>query len=148
MLLSSLASLSGNVALTCTGAPTNSTCIVAPSIAPLGGTSTISVTVQTGVALASNATHPDLFGTRNAILLALLLPLALVARRRRYPRLALVFALTCALSLLNGCGANRVIPGPGTVGTITPTANGTYTLRVGASSAGLNHTVNVTLVVQ
>ncbi len=36
LLLSSLAGLSGNVALTCTGAPTNSTCIVAPSIAPLG----------------------------------------------------------------------------------------------------------------
>jgi hypothetical protein len=148
MLLSSLATLSGNVALTCTGAPANSTCIVAPSIAPLGGTSTISVTVETDVALASNATRPKPFGTRNTILLALLLPLALVARRRRYPRLTLIFALTCALSVLNGCGANRVIPDVGTGGAITPTAKGTYTLRVGASSAGLNHSVNVTLVVQ
>jgi hypothetical protein len=152
MLLTSLPILSGNVALTCTGAPTNATCIVTPSIAQLGGTSTISVAVQTGVAVASAATIPPLrtFNSRDStILLALLLPLALATRRRRFSRLALALTLTCALGLLSGCGANRVIPtGTGSTGIATPTPSGTYTLTVAASADGLTRTVNVTVIVQ
>jgi hypothetical protein len=152
LLLSSLAGLSGNVALTCTGAPANSTCIVAPSIAPLGGTSTISVSVETGVAVAALAAPARPFNpaaiSAKTLLLALLLPVALVTRRRRYPRLALVFALTCALSVLSGCGTSRVIPASTGPGGSTPTPDGAYTLTVAASSAGLTHSVNLTLVVQ
>ncbi len=148
MLLSSMTGLSGNVALSCTGAPANSTCIVSPSIAPLGGTSTISVRVQTDVALAALKTPAKLFSRRNTILLAMLLPLAIAARRRRFSRLALILALGCGLAAFSGCGASRVIPNSGGSGLATPTAPGTYTLKVGASSAGLNHGVNVTLVVQ
>ena len=148
MLLSSLASLSGNVALSCTGAPANSTCIVAPSIAPLGGTSTISVTVQTDVAVAALKTPATPFAPRNLIVFALLLPLALASRRRRFRQFALVLLFACTLGALSGCGTNRVIPGSGGTGLTTPTPPGTYTLTVVASSAGLNHSVNVTLVVQ
>lgn len=148
MLLSSITGLTGNVALSCSGAPANSTCIVAPSIAPLGGTSTISVTVQTDVALAGLTPAATPFSPRNAVFLALLLPLALATRRRRFRRLALVLLFTCTLGTLSGCGANRVIPNAGGSGITTPTAPGTYTLKVGAASAGLNHSVNVTLVVQ
>jgi hypothetical protein len=147
MLLSSLTGLSGNVALTCTGAPANSTCIVAPAVAPLGGTSTISVTVQTAVTVAA-LNHPDKpFSTRNLIALGLLLPLALVMRRR-FSRLALLLVLAGTLGILSGCGANRIIPSSGGTGTTTTTPPGTYTLVVSASSAGLTHKVNVALVVQ
>jgi hypothetical protein len=163
MLLSSLTGLSGNVALTCTGAPANSICTASPSVAPLGGTSPISVTVQTGatVALLKHPATP--FSPRdtgapgerpcslgwNIIVLALLLPLALVTRRRRcFPRLALLFALTCALGILSGCGTNRIIPTSTSGGITTPTPDGTYTLTVAATSAGITHSVNVTLVVQ
>jgi hypothetical protein len=148
MLLSSLASLSGNVALSCTGAPANASCIVSPSVAPLGGTTTISVTVQTNVPLAALKIPAKPFASRSLIVFALLLPLALVARRRRYVRLALTVALTCAIGAISGCGANRIIPGSAGPGGTAPTAPGTYTLTVTASSAGLNHSVNVALVVQ
>ena len=121
---------------------------MSPSIVPLGGTSTISVTVQTDVALAALKTPAKLFSRRNTILLAMLLPLAIAARRRRFSRLALILALGCGLAAFSGCGASRVIPSSGGSGLATPTAPGTYTLNVGASSAGLNHVVNVTLVVQ
>ena len=148
MLLSSLASLSGNVALSCTGAPANSTCIVAPTIAPLGGTSTISVTVQTDVAVAALKKPATPFTPRNLIVFALLLPLALASRRRRFRQLALVLFFACTLGALSGCGASRAIPNSGGSGLTNPTPPGTYTLKVVASSAGLNHSVNVTLVVQ
>jgi hypothetical protein len=148
MLLSSLDSLSGNVALSCTGAPANSTCLVSPSIAPLGGTTTISVTVETNVPLAALKEPARPFAPRSLIVVALLLPLALVARRRRYVRLTLALALTCAIGSLSGCGANRIIPGSAVPGGTAPTAPGTYTLTVTATSAGLNHSVNVALVVQ
>jgi hypothetical protein len=152
LLLSSLPGLSGDVALTCIGAPAHSTCIVAPALLLLGGTSTLSVTVQTNVAPSvalAPATPPHTSAAGNAIFLALLLPFALVLRKRRFASLAVVLALACGLSLLNGCGANRLIPGTGTGGDhLTATAAGTYTLRVGASAAGLNHSLNVTLVVQ
>jgi hypothetical protein len=162
MLLSSLATLSGNVALTCAGAPANSTCIASPSIAPLGGTSSILVNVQTGVTVAALTPPAKPFNQRNitppserlissgwnAIFLALLLPIALVTRRRCFSRMALICALTCALGVLNGCGASRVIPTSTSTGITTPTPDGTYTLTVAATSAGITHTVNVTLVVQ
>jgi hypothetical protein len=163
MQLSSLSGLSGNVALTCIGAPAYSTCTVVPSIAPLGGTSTISVTVETQAITAALASPARPFGPRNTIapkrlrslgwntiFLSLLVPIVLAARRRRCPQLVLLFALACApLSILNGCATNRVIPASTTpTGGTTPTPNGTYTLVVAASSAGLTHTVNLTLVVQ
>jgi hypothetical protein len=149
MLVSSLAGLTGNVALSCTGAPANSTCIVAPSVAPLGGTTTISVTVQTAVSGVANIKRPaNPLSPRDLIVLALLLPLVL-ATRRRFSRLALLLALACSIGVLGGCGAHRIIPTSGGTGTITtPAPPGTYTLVVTGSSAGLNHSVNLALVVQ
>ena len=147
MLLSSLAGLTGNVALTCAGAPTNSTCVVAPSVAPLGGTTTISVTVETAVTVADLMPPAKPFSTRSLIVLALLLPIGLALRRRRVVQLVL---LACIFGFLGGCGTSRIIPGGGggTGPTGIPTPAGTYTLVVGASSSGLTHSVNVALVVQ
>ena len=47
--LSSLSGLSGNVALSCTGAPVNSICTVTPSIGALGTTAPVVVTLETAV---------------------------------------------------------------------------------------------------
>jgi hypothetical protein len=147
--LSSLAGLSGSVALSCSGAPANSTCTVVPSIGSLGTTTPIAVTLETGVvttALASPA-KPFITTDAKAILLALLLPLALF-KRRRYARFALAFMLVCSLGFLNGCGTSRVIPNATGPGNGTPTGNGTYTLTVSASAAGITHSVNLTAIVQ
>ncbi len=150
--LDSLAELSGNVALSCSGAPVNSVCTVTPSIGLLGGTTPIAVTLETAVSSTAAIRQPapplrQNYGAK-AILLALLLPIAFV-QRRRYPRLARLLVLICAMGMMSACGASRVIPLTGTTGGGgTPTPPGTYTLTVSASSAGLTHSVNLTAVVQ
>jgi hypothetical protein len=152
MQLSSIAGLSGNVALSCTGAPANSTCTVVPNVASLGTTTPISVTVETAVAsvaaLAEPARPLRAANAARVLLLALLLPVAFF-HRRRYPRLARLLVLICALGVLSSCGTGRAIPDTGTTGgSGTPTPGGTSTLTVSASAAGLTHSVALTLVVQ
>ena len=136
LLLSSAANVAGTVTLSCAGAPANATCTVFPASVTLGGATTVSVTVNTGVSAAA-ALHYEWAW------LACLLPVGLVVRRRRW--LGLV-----ALCLLAGCGSGRHIPGDGSGGTSggLTTPSGTYPLVVSASSAGLVRTVNLTLVVQ
>jgi len=150
--LSSLTGLSGNVALSCTGAPLNSTCLAVPGVAALGTTTPISVTVETAVpAVAALTPHARPFRATTAakaLLFALLLPVAFF-HRRSYPRLARLLVLICALGVLSSCGAARAIPDPGTTGgSGTPTPAGTSTLTVSATAAGLTHSVTLTLVVQ
>jgi hypothetical protein len=150
--LTSLNGLSGNVALSCTGAPANSTCTVVPGVASLGTTTPISVTVETAVpavaALAPPARPFRAASATEALVLALLLPVAFF-HRRRYVRLARLLVLICALGVLSSCGASRAIPNTGTAGGGgTPTPPGTSTLTVSASAAGLTHSVALTVVVQ
>jgi hypothetical protein len=159
LLLSSMTGLSGDVAMNCSGFPANSTCNVVPAIAQLGGTSTISVTVETGVGPSASSRASGRTQAENqrrpmspprTIFFALVLPLALCLRsRRRRTHLASLVMLLTLLTTLTGCGADRVIP----ASTITPvntnpTPAGTYTLTVSGSAAGLTHSVTLTLVVQ
>jgi hypothetical protein len=142
LLLTSVAGLPGNAALTCAGVPIHSTCTVNPSAPALGGATTVSVTVATG--LAGVELHPpDLPWTRQLIWLALILPLVFCGTRRkvRLPALLLLVAMS-------GCSTGRTIPGQTSPGTTVVTTSGTYTLVVAASSAGLVRSVNLTLVVQ
>jgi hypothetical protein len=165
LLLSSVQGLSGAIALACSGAPANSTCTVNPTIVNLGGSYTVSATVETGqsqtiAALAkprSLAAKPNSLASRSAPILALLFasPLAFLRRRRLLirllvPRMILPLLILATLSSLCGCGSARTIPGNGTGGggSSSPTPAGTYTLTVSASSAGLTHSVNLTLIVQ
>ncbi|HEY5381468.1 MAG TPA: choice-of-anchor D domain-containing protein [Acidobacteriaceae bacterium] len=154
LLLSSLSSLSGAVALACSGAPTNSVCTVAPATSNLGVTKTLSVTVQTGQSTqTARLLRPRVPGnsSRAPALLALLaLPLIFALRRRTLVRLLPLLLLGTFLGL-SGCGSSRTIPGGGGGGgggggSATP--SGTYTLVVNASAAGLTHSVNLTLTVQ
>jgi hypothetical protein len=152
LLLSSLQGLSGTVALACSGAPANSTCTVTPATANLGGTSTISATVQTGQSqtTASLSHSQSLPSHRSPAVLALLiLPLACAARKRRLKPLLLAIVSLAALTCATGCGSSRTIPGLGSGGNLSsPTPSGTYTLTVSASAAGLTRSVNLTLIVQ
>ena len=151
--LSSLAGLSGNVALSCSGAPANSTCSVTPSVGALGTTTPVIVTLETAVS-STTAIAPLARPFRSstgpkAILLALLLPFAFW-QRRRTPRLARVLVMICALGVLSSCGSSRTIPATGTGGggggSSTPA--GTSTLTIAGSAAGLTRSVNLTVVVQ
>jgi hypothetical protein len=150
LLLSSAASLSGSIALSCTGAPAHATCLVTPATPSLGQTVPISVVIDTGVAHNLRPARPFNNRTPAPILLALLAPLTFLLttrRRTQLRRLATLLTLALALTTLNACGAGRYIPGNSTP-TTTPTPSGTYNLTVTASTAGLTHTVGLTLIVQ
>jgi hypothetical protein len=142
-LLSSAAGTAGVASFTCQGAPANATCTVIPPSPNLGGTTSVIVTIATGVA----ATH-GMLGLEKTFWLAALLPLLGLRRRWRRVAFGMVF-----LGLL-GCGSNRLIPGSGSGGGggggggSTPTPSGSYSIAVSATSAGLTRTVNVTLIVQ
>ena len=156
LLLSSVTGTPGTASFTCTGAPQNAICTVAPTSAPLGGTDTIAATVETGV--TSTASVPAA-GRSETAWWAALLPLGLLCSgllslRGRRSLLHSLLALSLAASLLSliGCGSGRLIPsGPGGSNPgqpIDPTPSGTYTITVSATSAGLTRSVAVTLVVQ
>ena len=150
--LSSLSGLSGNVALSCTGAPVNSICTVTPSIGSLGTTAPVIVTLETAVPDTVGLAHPSrslrASSLAKAVLLALLLPVAFF-QRRRYPRFARLLVMLCALGVLSSCGVSRTIPTTGTTGGGgTPTPPGTSTLTINASAAGLTHSVSLMLTVQ
>ncbi len=149
LLLISAPGTPGLVTFTCLGAPTNATCTIVPNNPALGGTTTIAVTVATGVNSASLA--PRTGGQRRGTLwLAAVLPLAALILRRRKLRLRLLLLCVCFMGL-TGCGVGRQIPGDGGSGTnpsgpITP--NGSYSIAISATSAGLTRSLNVSLIVQ
>jgi hypothetical protein len=148
LLLGSAANVPGTVMLTCTGAPANSTCNVTPSSVTLGSTSTISVTVLTGVTTAAVPSQPRP-ALPKILWVIVLFPLSFAAlsRRRRFPIAGLI--LLGSLLVATGCGAGRTIPlttGSNPPGPVTP--SGTYSIAVSATSAGLTRTVNLTLIVQ
>jgi hypothetical protein len=139
LLLSSGAGVPGTAVLSCAGVPANATCTVSPGSVALGGTATVSVTVQTEVATAA---------VRGGwVWLALLVPVGLVFRRRALEFRPQALGLL-GLCLLLGCGSGRTIPASvgAPSGPLTP--SGTYTVVVSASSAGLVRMVNLTLVVE
>ena len=159
MVLSSVAGVPGTATLTCLGLPANTTCTLSPSTASLGGSTQILVNIATGVAATASVRRPAIFGWQSSAVLASLLPLGLLAGRRRRRRMLapLLCALIAVATLsLSGCGGSRAIPsdgsgsgsGSGGTGSTAPTPTGTYTVTVSAASAGLTRSVQLTLVVQ
>ncbi len=153
LLLSSAGGMSGSVALSCTGAPLNSTCVISPANVALGSTTLVKVTVTTGVMLSAStggSKRPGR-GTGSSVLLAGALPLGmgLLLRRRRTLGVTALLALVCVLAG-GGCGAAREIPAPGSSapGQVALTPTGDYTLTVAATSSGLTRTIGLNLTVQ
>jgi hypothetical protein len=149
LLLSSAANIPGTAVFTCTGAPANSTCNITPSTVALGNTTTISLTVLTGVSSTAQSSRP-LTNRRGMFWFAGLLPLGFVALRRTGRSWVASIVLLGCLVGATGCGAGRAIPledgsNPGQPIPITPA--GTYTIVASASSGGLTRSVNLTLIV-
>ena len=140
--LASAATITGNVAFTCAGAPANAFCTVNPVAAPLGTTTTITVTVRTGTHAALT---PAPFWHQTTWL-ACIFPLGLLTLAARRNR-RLVASFCCTLLLATGCSYGRLIPTDGTVPT-TPTPPGTYTLTVTATGSGITHPITLQLVIQ
>jgi hypothetical protein len=150
LLLSSAANIPGTATFTCTGAPANSTCNITPASVALGNTTTVSVTVLTGVSSTAESLRP-LTNQPGMFWLAMLLPLSLVTLRRSRRSWLASSALLGCLVAATGCGAGRAIPlQSGSNPNPTPipiTPAGTYTIVASASSGGLTRAVNLTLIV-
>ncbi|HTC76685.1 MAG TPA: choice-of-anchor D domain-containing protein [Edaphobacter sp.] len=150
LLLSSATNITGTATFTCTGAPANSTCNITPSTVALGNTTTVSVTVLTGVSSTAQSLRPPT-SRRGMFWLAALLPLSLVPLPRTRRLWPASFVLLGCLIAATGCGAGRAIPLQGgsnpnpPSGPVTP--SGTYTIVASASSGGLTRAVNLTLIV-
>jgi hypothetical protein len=156
--------LSGTVALTCEGAPSEATCNVSPSSVTLSGpnAATVTVTVTTTAPSAATPQPPagppavDTRGpaTRLLWLLALSTLAGLIAKRKRqaFPagaRWALGSTVVLVL-LWVGCGGggssnmNKITNAGTPAGTYALAVTGTYA----SGSVTLQHTENLTLTVQ
>ncbi len=175
LLLSSVSGLSGNVALSCAGAPAHSVCTVSPGTPSLGGSVQVSVVVQTGMATAEarpwrlpggaggvGGGDDRGVGGGGAVLAMVSIGWFGVRRRREgrklsarcrvFTTLGLLAILGVAFTSLNGCGAGRAIPleagGGGATALATPTPSGSYNLTVTGATAGVTHSVGMNLTVQ
>jgi FG-GAP-like repeat/Abnormal spindle-like microcephaly-assoc'd, ASPM-SPD-2-Hydin len=155
---------SGNVTLSCTGAPATTTCSVLPGTVSVGGataptaTVTVTTTARSEVPLPVGHDSPREFRSRPTVLLASLVAMLILAWTcitRKNPALRWAPVLTMVLVLVLGitltsCGGGSSGGGGGTV--VTGTRAGTYTITVSATATAgstmLTHTTKLTLIVQ
>jgi hypothetical protein len=150
-----LASLAGNstfngaVAITCSGAPAETSCTASPANVMLsaGQSAAVSIVVAT---TPPNSTYqangsspkPPWMGPLSGLSLAGLVFALWPRRRRRFSLLALIAAVTLALGAagaLSGCSSSAP--------TYAGTKAGTYTLTVTATSGGLTQALPIALTV-
>jgi hypothetical protein len=131
----------GPVTFSVTGLPSSATYTITPtSVAANGGPQTVTVTIQTAAATVRNS-----MPTRGGpIALAMFLPLLALGALRRRKRWLSVLVLVLgvfASSAVVGCGTNS---GNGFFGQSPQT----YPVVITATSGTVQHTINVSLVVQ
>jgi hypothetical protein len=141
------------VALTCTGAPINSTCTLSPtSITPNGTaaiTSTLTLTADTPTASLTDRRHD--FEVAAILPLGLLSTAAIFTLRRRrkigWTLQLLALATISTLLAAAGCGDHHTTTTPPPATTHNPTP-GTYPLTVTATSGATTHTAAYTVTIQ
>jgi hypothetical protein len=141
----------GPVALTCNGAPANSTCTVDPASLSVtaGGSATFKVTVATNVSQSSRiAAAGRIMLSGLAALSLFILPFVSRGRRRAFGSLAFFLVISTGLTL--GCGGGNsggsATSPPSGSSAVTPP--GKYTLTVQAVSGKVTATQALTLIVQ
>jgi hypothetical protein len=136
------------VALTCIGAPTNSTCTLSPTtVTPADGVTAVTATLTFQASVTTTASSRSFHN----IEFAATLPLGLLAstalfglRRRRWPLQLIALATATVLLAATGCGGGSK---PATNTTNTPTP-GTYPLTVTATSGATSHSTTYTVTIQ
>lgn len=151
----------GAVSLACTGAPTNATCVSAPTSVTLNGIDYAAPTLQVATSALSliappggpptNRRWPLMVGLGLLALAGILLLKAVrekgeaTAPLRRWARVASLAAAFLMLMLWASCGGGVThLPAPANYGT----PPGTYTLTVTATAGSLSNSTTVQLTVQ
>jgi YVTN family beta-propeller protein len=153
--LTSAATFSGTVSLTCSGAPATAVCSVLPVSSSISANSTVPVTVKVAtVGPSASVAQPKGRHAPFTFALALLAPFALAgwrgSRRRKRIRQWVIGGFLALMMLLASCGGGGAVPpGASSVNTTksTGTATGTYTLTITGTSAAITHTISLTLTV-
>jgi hypothetical protein len=152
--VNSISGLTGTVTFTCSGAPTASTCTLAPPAVTFGGASSAPLTVSiqtTARSVSGQVVHryqplsgPMLSFVECAFVLLLMLFAADYAMPFRRSRPALLWALVVVALLCSSCGGgNSVVKPPPAQGTPA----GTYNVTVLGTSQGVSHSETVTITV-
>jgi Bacterial Ig-like domain (group 3)/FG-GAP-like repeat len=153
VIVAANAAFSGSVTLSCTGAPAQSTCDVAPASLQLLPGQIATVTAVVSTIAPSNASQAfrgaglmkSLHSAAGASIVVALL--TILPKRRRFPRiyLALLMLVPLVLAALSGCGNGT----PAQANTQPAgTAVGSYPLKVTATSGAISSSVMFTLQVQ
>jgi N-acetylneuraminic acid mutarotase len=144
--------LSGTVALSCSGAPSEASCSFSPSTVAIGSRSTLTVTT-TAPHVLSRASHPRLWQTSIAFLaFGMVLMLSVPGAGRRSTRCVVLAALVLVLSMVTvSCGGGGFGANP-TTRTDPGTPTGTYVLTItatcGSGPSAITHTYPLQLTVQ
>jgi hypothetical protein len=127
------------VALTCTGAPANSSCVLSPTSITPPTTSALTFTAHAMlVPLPISKPAPPLNLLRLVpVFVALMLAFLLMSKQRLRIRLAMISAIVICLILVACSGG----------GSSKNTVKGTYPLTVTGTSGGLSHNTTVTVTV-
>jgi hypothetical protein len=149
---------SGTVSLSCSGLPAGASCSFSPASVMLGtaaATSTLSITTTARSAMNSSRLPFNPLIPEGLLLAGVFVPFT-VHRRRRSAHLrqhGLLTLLFISAVLVAGCGGGSTSSGTsnngggGTVGGVTGTPAGSYTVTITASGGSLTHTVSYVLKV-
>ena len=147
-VIASLYGSTGTIIPSCSGLPANSSCAFQPTTITLSGSTAVQLLIYTNVSTGIAKTSGPY--TRDEILLASLLPLALLFARRRSRKLgsvALAGLITMLmLSTLNGCGSGSAAA-KSDQGLVTPAGTSTVTVTFAGASPLATHTNTFTFTV-
>jgi subtilisin family serine protease len=140
---------------TCTGAPMDSTCAVAPASSPMDGSTVANSTVSVMTNMRSSAVPlgkprfvpPPLPRQVLLLFIAWLLLALILHKLRRSPRTRMLLAASGVLIVAVFCNSCGTGAGSGPRKT-QGTPAGTYTITVTGTSGSLNHPASFQLVVQ
>jgi hypothetical protein len=141
----------GNFTYTCGTLPANALCLFNPPTTTVsaGATGNVTVGISTGKATLARAESPTAWRMLPLACGLLLLPFALVRRRKSLLLILLLAVLAGSVSSCtsSGGGTGGGSGGSGGSGSSSATPPGTYTIPVTVSSTGISHAVTLTMTV-
>jgi hypothetical protein len=142
-------SFSGNVAMTCSGAPQYATCTPNPSTLNLTPGQTASINVAVATSNAASASAGPLAPFNGAtIVYVISLPLVGLWNRSSRKSIALAIVILVGCVVLGCGGSSSTTTTPPVTAAVQKTPPGTYTLQVTATANSFTRAQNLTLVVR